>query len=74
MAWPLTWVVIVGTLPGVFIGYYFRVLYLPEPKALEEKFNRHFKTLKESQRGRISSGLPRDAVINTLSFSLSKVE
>jgi len=22
MAWPLTWVVIIGTLPGVFIGYY----------------------------------------------------
>src|SRR4030043_471703 len=24
MAWPLTWVVIAGTLPGVFIGYYLR--------------------------------------------------
>ncbi|MCF8145532.1 MAG: magnesium transporter [Deltaproteobacteria bacterium] len=33
-AWPLTWVVIVGTLPGVFTGYYLRVLYLPDPKAL----------------------------------------
>ncbi len=32
MAWPLTWVVIAGTLPGVFIGYYLRVLYLPDPK------------------------------------------
>lgn len=32
MAWPLTWVVIIGTLPGVFIGYYLRVLYLPDPK------------------------------------------
>jgi uncharacterized membrane protein YfcA len=32
MAWPLTWVVIAGTLPGVFIGYYLRVLYLPHPK------------------------------------------
>ena len=31
MAWPLTWVVIVGTLPGVFIGYYLRILYLPGP-------------------------------------------
>jgi uncharacterized membrane protein YfcA len=26
MAWPLTWVVIVGTLPGVFIGYYIHPL------------------------------------------------
>src|SRR3990170_801448 len=32
MAWPLTWVVVVGTLPGVFLGYYVRVLYLPDPK------------------------------------------
>ncbi len=35
MAWPLTWVVIVGTLPGVFIGYYIRILYLPNPKAFK---------------------------------------
>lgn len=32
MVWPLTWVVIIGTLPGVFFGYYVRVLYLPDPK------------------------------------------
>ncbi|MFZ5905866.1 MAG: sulfite exporter TauE/SafE family protein [Nitrospirota bacterium] len=35
MAWPLTWVVIIGTLPGVFIGYYLRVLYLPDPGAFK---------------------------------------
>ena len=35
MAWPLTWVVIAGTLPGVFIGYYLRVLYLPNPKTFK---------------------------------------
>lgn len=32
MAWPLTWIVVVGTLPGIFIGYYLRVLYLPDPR------------------------------------------
>jgi uncharacterized membrane protein YfcA len=32
MAWPLTWVVILGTLPGVFAGYYIRVYYLPDPR------------------------------------------
>ncbi len=107
MAWPLTWVVIVGTLPGVFIGYYLRILYLPDPKAfklfvgcvllyigvrllyemtsrsqrgkaemkaLEEKFNGHVKSLKTSQKGRISSGLPKEAVVRTISFSLSRVE
>jgi uncharacterized membrane protein YfcA len=32
MVWPLTWVVVVGTLPGVFIGAFVRVAYLPNPK------------------------------------------
>ncbi len=32
MVWPLTWVVIIGTLPGVFIGAWVRVAYLPDPK------------------------------------------
>lgn len=35
MVWPLTWIVVSGTLPGVFIGAMVRVLYLPDP--------RHFK-------------------------------
>lgn len=35
MVWPLTWIVIAGTLPGVFIGAILRVAYLPNP--------RHFK-------------------------------
>jgi uncharacterized membrane protein YfcA len=35
MVWPLTWIVITGTLPGVFIGAIVRVAYLPNP--------RHFK-------------------------------
>lgn len=33
--WPLTWIVIAGTLPGVFIGALVRVAWLPDP--------RHFK-------------------------------
>lgn len=32
MVWPLTWIVIIGTLPGVLIGAYVRVIYLPNPK------------------------------------------
>jgi hypothetical protein len=32
MNWPLAWVTIAGTLPGVFIGYYVRVLWLPDPR------------------------------------------
>ncbi len=107
MAWPLTWVVIVGTLPGVFIGYYLRVLYLPDPKAfkvfvgcvllylglrilyemtsrsqkgkkqmkaLEDKFNQRTKELQAGQQAHLASGLPAEAVIKTLQFSLSRVE
>ena len=32
MVWPLTWAVIIGTLPGVFIGAWARIVYLPDPK------------------------------------------
>ncbi|MBA3014910.1 MAG: sulfite exporter TauE/SafE family protein [Proteobacteria bacterium] len=32
MVWPLTWVVIIGTLPGVLLGAVIRVRYLPNPK------------------------------------------
>lgn len=35
MAWPLTWVVILGTLPGVFVGYWLRVRFLPDPKTFK---------------------------------------
>ena len=106
MAWPLTAIVIVGTLPGVFIGYYLRVLYLPDPrtfklfvgcvllyigvrllyevsgkaaagkskmKALEEKFKQRSAQLREEQNSRVASGLPPEAVVKTLSFSMNKV-
>ncbi len=107
MTWPLTWVVIVGTLPGVFIGYYLRVLYLPDPrtfkvfvgcvllyiggrllfettprsrrgkqemKNLDRKFEEHTRRMKEERRARMASGLPAEAVIRTVSFSLARVE
>ena len=32
MLWPLTWAVIIGTLPGVFIGAWVRIKYLPNPR------------------------------------------
>jgi len=106
MAWPLAWIVIAGTLPGVFIGYYLRILYLPDPrnfklfvgcvllyiggrllyeitpkaqrgnkemKALEEKFSRHAKDLKVKNATRLSAGLPAEAVVKTVSWSLNKV-
>jgi len=32
MAWPLACFIVAGTLPGVFLGYYLRVLFLPDPR------------------------------------------
>jgi uncharacterized membrane protein YfcA len=32
MAWPLAWITILGTLPGIFIGAMVRVKYFPDPK------------------------------------------
>ena len=107
MAWPLTTVVILGTLPGVVIGYYIRILYLPDPrtfklfvgcvlmyigvrllyeltakaasgktkmKNLEEKFRLRSAELKDLRHQKIAAGLPPDAVVKTLSFTLKKVE
>lgn len=31
MVWPLTWMIIAGTVPGVFVGVFARVHYLPDP-------------------------------------------
>ncbi|MHB1391251.1 MAG: sulfite exporter TauE/SafE family protein [Thermoleophilia bacterium] len=35
MAWPLTMVVVTGTIPGVFVGYWLRVRFLPDPKTFK---------------------------------------
>ncbi len=32
LVWPLVWIVILGTLPGVFMGATIRLLYLPDPQ------------------------------------------
>jgi uncharacterized membrane protein YfcA len=31
MLWPLTWVIVAGTLPGIVVGYWLRVAWLPDP-------------------------------------------
>ncbi|MCP4195565.1 MAG: sulfite exporter TauE/SafE family protein [Planctomycetes bacterium] len=35
MVWPLAWVVIIGTLPGVFVGAILRIQYLPDPRSFK---------------------------------------
>jgi uncharacterized membrane protein YfcA len=42
-------------------------------KALEEKFRQRSARMKESQKSRIAAGLPREAVVRTLSFTAREV-
>ena len=35
MTWPLTWIVVAGTLPGVLVGAIIRIRYLPDPKSFK---------------------------------------
>lgn len=35
MLWPLTWLVVIGTLPGVIAGVIIRILYLPSPESFK---------------------------------------
>lgn len=35
MLWPLTWLVVIGTLPGVLAGVLIRITYLPSPGAFK---------------------------------------
>jgi uncharacterized membrane protein YfcA len=35
MCWALTWVIAAGTLPGVFLGFFLRVRFLPDPHAFK---------------------------------------
>ncbi len=35
MNWPLAWNIIVGTLPGLVLGLFIRVWYLPDPRAFK---------------------------------------
>lgn len=35
MVWPLVWVIVAGTLPGIVVGYYLRVMYLPDPASFK---------------------------------------
>ena len=35
MVWPLAFAITIGTLPGVLIGYYIRVRFLPDPRSFK---------------------------------------
>jgi hypothetical protein len=66
MVWPLTWVVIVGTLPGVFLGAYVRVAYLPDPN--------HFKLFAASVLLYIGVRMVRDLLRRTPAGGADKAD
>ncbi len=82
MFWPLTMVIILGTLPGVFIGYYVRVLWLPDPR----RFMAFAGWVLLYIGGRLAYGLireratmpvaipPRGSVVTPVSVRLRRVE
>lgn len=80
MAWPLTWVVIAGTLPGVFIGYYLRVLFLPDPKTFKLFVGcvllyigvRIFKELLGGNKGQSASAKALEEKFKTRSAEIKK--
>ncbi|NOY52393.1 MAG: sulfite exporter TauE/SafE family protein [Deltaproteobacteria bacterium] len=81
MVWPLTWAVIIGTLPGVFVGAWVRIRYLPDPTNF--KFFAGFVLLYiglrllldmlHSRTDRPGSGGAGDFVAGETSFSLRRV-
>ena len=107
MAWPLTWVVILGTIPGVLVGGLLRVRYFVDPrtfklfvgavllylggrllyetsgrflagraemKALDRKFAAHVDAMRRDSASRVAAGLPPEAVVRTVSWSLRRIE
>jgi len=84
MNWPLLWAIAVGTLPGVIIGYYVRVWWLPDPAAFKifagcvllylawrllPGFLPGWRNLQMAD----ASVPPRDAVVRTLSVTPARV-
>ena len=88
MVWPLTWAVIIGTLPGVLIGAWIRLEYLPNPKSFKfftglvlcyigiRLLSGTIKETKEksSLQNNNSSQSQTDFTVSDAHFSLKKVE
>jgi len=82
MVWPLAWVTMAGTLPGVFLGAIIRIRYLPGPR--ECKFfvgcvllYLGVRLLRQwTRRGerKAFTPLPLDAVVKTTFVSWKRIE
>jgi uncharacterized membrane protein YfcA len=84
MLWPLTWAIVAGTIPGVAIGYFLRVRYLPDPRAFKVfagcvLLYIGWRLLSEAVRWssqqslRTPGSMPGDSTVTMLRSSLSSV-
>ncbi|MBF0113223.1 MAG: sulfite exporter TauE/SafE family protein, partial [Desulfamplus sp.] len=86
MVWPLAWTVVIGTLPGVFIGVWVRLEYLPDPKNFKffaglvllyvgvRLFKDTLKTIKTpSNQKAKQAAIPENFVVTDTRFSLKEV-
>lgn len=84
MNWPLFWAIAAGTLPGVVIGYYVRVGWLPDPAAfkvfvgcvllyLAWRLLSGFLSRERHPPSANGSAPPRDAVVRTLGVTPARV-
>ncbi len=82
--WPLAWVIMVGTVPGIIIGYYIRIKILPDPKSFKffvglvllyigvRLFLMLLRRKKAAAQKKFDQKLTKEAVVKTISFSLKK--
>jgi hypothetical protein len=88
MVWPLAWAVILGTLPGVLIGAWVRIEYLPNPTNFKifaglvlgyigiKLFKDIIKDRKGSSKSRFTNLSKADEgfIVTDTRFSISRVE
>lgn len=77
MIWPLTWVVVAGTLPGVVVGAWVRITYLPDPAAFKVFVGcvllylgvRMFWDLRRKKTNQTPPPAPEDFVVHSREFN-----
>jgi len=86
MLWPLTWAVIIGTLPGVFIGAWIRIVFLPNPASFKffvglvllyigwRLLLDVFKRVGNNQNQDLSSPPPSSHSLRVIESSLHKIK
>ncbi len=85
MVWPLTWIIIAGTLPGVLLGYFIRVRFLPNPRSFRlfvgfvllyvgVRLVREIYPRRKSNIVGLPAGSAEPTAVQSHHFSLKRVE